>query len=564
MDNKVYSKKNMFKKNSTLKLNFMLKKTLLKTSSSSILLLNTLSNEQFIMIVNSKISLEQLVKISRRYPKNRILFKPLQSGSCIGLNPFTGNSNSNSKEYGYLISKHNNYDVLKNVLQRRQINLLEFKSSLKSFLRHYSKLNRDIGFKYNNINPESLLFRPNVFVLIDFKHATFNEKMIRSNPDVKKLTVQNLRNTSYEKKTNQQSYFKNKTKNPTFNKGSLSDSNKIRRKKMLEKQSKLQTNKINNTNKNKLTKNNQKKPKTFLNRIKKTTYNTIKKSKEDISKKLQDSQNDMYRKPKTNNKLKKTNNKLKKTNNKLKKTYKDSISKQISSLKKKSLEKTIKSSSNKTNLSRKNDLTKRSNKTISNQNSFFDKMTKQAYGLVEQSKKNISKKLQDSQNDFSKKITKKTNVVKKKKSNIVKRRKNLVKRKKNLVKRQSNAMKQKTKLLQNSLLRKNTNKTPSNSTLKSSKKQSNLKGGKNKKLYNYNKFKNIDKTFDITKYKELDNNDNYEIICILWLISISEKYLNNIPKGLILSKEDISNLKNTQNLCDKLDYLLKLEYFKFM
>ena len=153
MDNKVYSKKNKFKKNSTFKFNFNLKKQLLRTTKTSVLLLNNFENQKFIMLISSNESLEKLVKISSIYPKNKILFKPIQSGSCKGLNPF---NNNNSIDYAFLICKDYNHHVFKNILESRKINLLNFKNALKTFLKNYSKLNREIGFVYNNINKSDL------------------------------------------------------------------------------------------------------------------------------------------------------------------------------------------------------------------------------------------------------------------------------------------------------------------------------------------------------------------------------------------------------------------------
>ena len=66
-----------------------------------------------------------------------------------------------------------------------------------------------------------MLFRPNIFILIDFKNATFNEKIISSN--VKKLTVQNLRNTTYNKKSIRKNNLKYKTKEDKHDKRKQSE-----------------------------------------------------------------------------------------------------------------------------------------------------------------------------------------------------------------------------------------------------------------------------------------------------------------------------------------------------
>ena len=59
-----------------------------------------------------------------------------------------------------------------------------------------------------------------------------------------------------------------------------------------------------------------------------------------------------------------------------------------------------------------------------------------------------------------------------------------------------------------------------------------------------------------------NSNGNYDIMCILRLINTTERILNNIPKQITLSQDQIDFFNSEVPLGDKLDFLLKFSYFK--
>lgn len=73
--------------------------------------------------------------------------------------------------------------------------------------------------------------------------------------------------------------------------------------------------------------------------------------------------------------------------------------------------------------------------------------------------------------------------------------------------------------------------------------------------------------FLLKKYYNLDKinekyEGNYEIISILLLINICNSYLNDIPKLIIITEEDNIFFNKKYELYDKINYLLKKDYFK--
>ena len=214
MENKVHTKRNKLKKNSTLELTFFLKQEVLKTKTNSVLLLKTVDDKTFLMVVGEPSKIEEMIKLSSKFSKNRVLLKILKSGSCVNLNPFKLKVNQGL--YGYVICEQNKFQLLKDALENRTIDLLQFKTSLKAFLRHYSKLNKDSGLVYNNVNAECLLFRPNIFVMVNFenviisrnksvKHKSFQHESLRDKSTKPKYNYNKLKsmNANFELKTYQ-------------------------------------------------------------------------------------------------------------------------------------------------------------------------------------------------------------------------------------------------------------------------------------------------------------------------------------------------------------------------
>tara|TARA_Y100000590_G_C15500402_1_gene931390 strand:+ start:150 stop:983 length:834 start_codon:yes stop_codon:yes gene_type:complete len=188
MDNKVHTKRNKLRKNSTLELTFFLKQELLKTKTNSVLLLKTVDDKTFLMVVGEPSKIEEMIKLSSKFSKNRVLLKILRSGSCVNLNPFKLKVTQGS--YGYVICEQNKLQLLKDALENRTIDLLQFKTSLKAFLRHYSKLNKDSGLVYNNVNAECLLFRPNIFVMVNFENAIVSQNKSAKHKSLQHKSVQ--------------------------------------------------------------------------------------------------------------------------------------------------------------------------------------------------------------------------------------------------------------------------------------------------------------------------------------------------------------------------------------
>lgn len=81
-----------------------------------------------------------------------------------------------------------------------------------------------------------------------------------------------------------------------------------------------------------------------------------------------------------------------------------------------------------------------------------------------------------------------------------------------------------------------------------------------------NRNKNYYKKMDVadTSIYEINynNNGNYDIIVILRLINTAERVLNKLPKQITLSKDQIKYFNSHKPLYEKLEYLLKFNYFK--
>ena len=76
-------------------------------------------------------------------------------------------------------------------------------------------------------------------------------------------------------------------------------------------------------------------------------------------------------------------------------------------------------------------------------------------------------------------------------------------------------------------------------------------------------FYEMKKLYDLNEVSEKIEG-NYDLICIIFIINICNNYLNDIPKELILNKEDIRFFNTTEKLYKKIALLLKKDFLKIL
>lgn len=168
MDNNLKLKE----KTSSLKLKYELKEILVKNLKNTLLLIKDIDNNTYLLVINSEKTIIEMIQFSKI--KSNLFLKPIDYGITNKLNPLNKYNNKSNK-FGFILMKQNNYNLYKNVLENRKINLYEFKMALKKFLINYISINKKNSFMYNNINPECLLFKKNNFVMIDFTNIVYLE-----------------------------------------------------------------------------------------------------------------------------------------------------------------------------------------------------------------------------------------------------------------------------------------------------------------------------------------------------------------------------------------------------
>ena len=85
---------------------------------------------------------------------------------------------------------------------------------------------------------------------------------------------------------------------------------------------------------------------------------------------------------------------------------------------------------------------------------------------------------------------------------------------------------------------------------------------RNSKKKKYGKdFYEMKKLYNLNEISEKIEG-NYDLICIIFVINICNSYLNEIPKELILNKDDIKFFNSNAKLYEKLNSLLKKDFLK--
>ena len=168
--------------NSSLKIQFIFDKLLQETQNSIIINLKDIQGKSYILLSSD---LKRMYLMMLFICKYKIKPGFVRYSISNNLNPFSNTKASNN--FYYIIFKSDKFQLLKNAILRKHINLYDFKKALNQFLKSYSTLNKKYGFIYNNISSDSLvvnkLNKQKHIIMFDY---TYSYDSITKNTHTKK------------------------------------------------------------------------------------------------------------------------------------------------------------------------------------------------------------------------------------------------------------------------------------------------------------------------------------------------------------------------------------------
>jgi len=161
-----------FPTNSSLKIQFIFDKLLEETQNSIIINLKDVQDKSYILLSSD---LKRMYLMMLFICKYKIKPGFVRYSISNSLNPFTNTNTKTSNNFYYIIFKSDKFQLLKNAILRKHINLYDFKKALNQFLKSYSVLNKKYGFIYNNINSDSLavneLNKQKYIIMFDYTYS---------------------------------------------------------------------------------------------------------------------------------------------------------------------------------------------------------------------------------------------------------------------------------------------------------------------------------------------------------------------------------------------------------